>query len=136
MAALLLLGAGALLLAGTEGSGPDSIRRASGGAPLGENQHATNVQIPGRSEQGRRGPDRPGNSKAPSSARASSRGSARSAAVASEPAPAPTQPPPAAEPVAAPQPTPAPVPASSPSSSTSGQAKGVNECPPEFGYEC
>jgi hypothetical protein len=135
VAALLLLGAGAFLLAGTEqGSGPDSIRRAGGGAGVGENQHATNVQIPGGSEQGRRGPDRPGNRKARSNARASSQGSARNTAVASEPVPAPPEPPPVAEPVAAPQPAPAPVPASSPS--TSSQAKGAGGCPPEFGYEC
>ena len=125
------------LLAGTEqGSGPDSIRGAGGGSGLGENQHATNVQVHGGSGQGRRGPDRSGNRKARSNARASSQGSARSTSVASEPVPAPPEPPPVAEPVAAPQPAPAPVPASSPSSSTSSQAKGAGGCPPEFGYEC
>ncbi len=137
VAALLFLGAGALLLAGTErGSGPDPIRGAGGGSGLGENQHATNVQVHGGSGQGRRDPDRSGNRKARSNAPASSQGSGRSTSVASEPAPAPPEPPPVAEPVAAPQPAPAPVPASAPSSSTSSQAKGAGGCPPEFGYEC
>lgn len=137
VAALLLLGAGAFLLAGTEqGSGPDSIPGAGGGSALGENQHATNFQVHGGSRQGRRGPDRSGNRGARSDARASSQGSAQSASVPSEPVPAPPEPAPVPEPVAAPQPAPAPVPASSPSSPTSSQAKGAGGCPPEFGYEC
>lgn len=138
VAALLFLGvgAGAVLLAGTEqGGGPDSIRGAGGGSALGEIQHATNVQIH-RGSEGRLGPDRSGNRKARSNARASSQGSTRSTSVASEPVPAPSEPPPVAEPVAAPQPAPAPVPASPPSSSSSSQAKGAGGCPPEFGYEC
>ena len=138
-AALLTLcaAAGALLIAGSEqGSGPGSAGRSPGLAALGESQRATNVQARRGSGQGRRGPDRPGDSQARSSARAGSQGSARSTSTVSEPVSAPPVPSPVAEPVAAPQPAPTPAPAGSPSSFTASQAKGAGGCPPEFGYEC
>jgi hypothetical protein len=133
-AALLLLGAGGFLIAGSEQSSrPGSVGRPDAGAGMGGNQQATNIQTHGGSTQGRRVPDRPGNTTARSNTGAGSDG-AGSTPVASDAVPAPPEPPPVAEAVAPPQPAPAPEPASPPSPSS--QAKDAGGCPPEFGYEC
>ena len=133
---VLVVGAGAFLLASRTGGGPgDSVDRPGAAARVQQQPGADDLPVARGSGQRARGPEdsasRPSHSR--HSAQAGSEGSAQSAPLAPEPAAPAPEPAPVVQPVAVPEPAPA---SPSPSPRPAPEAKSTAGCPPEFGYEC